>query len=196
MINLLPPSTKEDVALARKNVKLLKLNTVMVLIITGIFIISIAGLFYMDLSKRSYIQQNERSKSLIESQNLGELEKQIEDISGNIKLTTDVLSRQILFSKLIRQIGAAMPANTSLSGLNIDKDDAGVSLTAIASSYDTASQIQVNLSDPKNKIFDKADIININCNNVGIQKYPCDITLRARFGDNNSFKFIDPKAKP
>jgi hypothetical protein len=195
MINLLPPSTKQDVALAKRNFKMFKFCLVLVTVIFGMLVITLGGLFYMEQSKNSIKQQNEKSQQSIENQNLHSVQKQAEEISGNIKLTTDVLSQQILFSKLIRQVGAVMPANTTLKGLSIGKADGGVSLTANAKDYNTASQIQVNLADPSNKIFDKADIINITCENSSTEKYPCNISVRARFNKENNFLFINPGAK-
>lgn len=195
MINLLPPETKSDVALAKRNFKMMKLCFILLAVIIGMLVITLGGLFYMEQSKNSIKQQNQKSAQSIESQNLSSVQKQAEEISGNIKLTTDVLSQQILFSKLIRQVGAVMPANTTLKGLSIGKADGGVSLTANAKDYNTASQIQVNLADPTNKIFDKADIINITCENSSTEQYPCSISVRARFTKQNNFLFITPGTK-
>lgn len=195
MINLLPPLTKQDVTLAKRNFKMLKLCIILLCIILGMAMITMGGLFYMEQNKTSIQKQNDKSKLSIEAQNLDDVQKQAEEISGNIKLTTSVLSQQILFSKLIKQVGSAMPANTTLKGLSIGKADGGVSLTANAKDYNTASQIQVNLADPANKIFDKADIINISCENGGTETYPCSITVRARFTKQNNFLFIQPGVK-
>lgn len=195
MINLLPPDKKADVALAKRNFGMLKLCLTLLLVIFGMAVITLGGLFYMEQTKNSIKKQNEKSQASIASQNLDSVQKQAEEISGNIKLTTDVLSQQILFSKLIRQVGSVMPANTTLKGLSIGKADGGVSLTANAKDYNTASQIQVNLADPSNKIFDKADIINITCENSSTEAYPCSISVRARFSKQNNFLFINPGAK-
>jgi len=120
------------------------------------------------------------------------IQKRVEDISGSLKLVVQVLSREILFSTLIRQIGSAIPAKASLTGLSISKVTGGIDLTAIASDYDTATQVQVNLKDPANKIFDKADIVNVTCTGAAASDpaYPCTVTIRAQFASNNPFLFI------
>lgn len=192
MINLLAPTVKTDIAYARKNNELLRYCLLMLAIIGGMAVITLAGVLYMSSSKRAYQAQVDQTRSSLQSQQLEAVQKQAEEISGNIKLTTDVLSRQILFSKLLRQIGAAMPANTSLSDLKITKGETGITLTAVASSYDSATQVQVNLADPANTIFKKADIVSINCDQL-TQKYPCTVVIRALFGDNSSYLFIKPK---
>ena len=88
-------------------------------------------------------------------------------------------------------MGAAIPAKASLTGISISKLSGGIDLTAAASDYNTATQVQVNLQDPANKIFDKADIINIVCSSTSTDpQYPCTITIRAQFSKNNPFLFI------
>jgi len=154
-----------------------------------------AGIWYIRSTQNNFASQVAKSKESIKSRQLESVQKRAEEISGDIKLTTDVLSKEVLFSKLLRQIGSVMPANTSLSDLKINTADSAIALTAVASNYNTASQVQINLSDPKNAIFAKADIVGITCDKVD-GRYPCTVTIRALFGDNKSYLFINPsKAK-
>ena len=194
MINLLPPETKADIALSRRNFKLFEVSGLLLISMIGIMFITLGGVFYMEQSKAAYNAQVAGSQEAIKSQNLESVQSKVEEISGNIKLTNDVLSREILFSKLLKQIGAVMPANTSLSDLKISKTERSVVLTAVASDYNTATQIQVNLADPANKIFDKADIINITCNDAATDvRYPCTVTVRTQFSNNKSYLFVAPE---
>lgn len=194
MINLLASNAKEDILYARRNSQLLKYCLIVICIIIGTLLISLAGLFYINQSQKQYTEQVNKTLALLKEQKLEETQKKIETISNNIKLTTDVLSKEVLFSKLLLQIGAAMPAKTNLTDLKIINTTGGIDLTAIASDYDTATQVQVNLADPANKIFDKADIVNIICNSKTLidPEYPCTINIRARFSSKASFYFIAP----
>lgn len=194
MINLLPYERRNEIGFARKNFWLLRLCGIFAVVIVGVGVITMSGILYLQSSERSFQTQITNTSQSLNNQQLDTVQKQAEEISGNIKLTTDVLSRQVLFSKLLRQIGAAMPSNTSLSDLKINKGEKGISLTASAVDYDAATQVQVNLADPKNKIFSKADIVSINCDKSG-SKYPCTVVVRALFGDNASYLFITPKTK-
>ena len=76
-------------------------------------------------------------------------------------------------------------------------DHGGIDLNAVTKDYQTATQVQLNLQDPKNKIFDKADILNITCSssNPADPSYPCTISLKALFAKNNPFLFINSGAK-
>lgn len=190
MINLLPPTTKEGIVYARRNSQLRRYCLLIVLVMFGIAVIAVAGGWHISRTQASYEQQLAQSKSVIENRKLGSVQEEAETIAENIKLTINVLSKEVLFSKLLKQIGSVMPANTSLNDLKIDTDESAITLSALAQDYSTATQIQVNLSDPANKIFKSADIISINCDNTD-QRYPCTVSLRALFGDNKSYLFVD-----
>jgi len=100
-------------------------------------------------------------------------------------------------SELLQQVGAVMPSGSSLSSLTVNKFEGGIDLSVQSKDYQTATQIQVNLQDPNNKIFDKVDIININCgaSSPG-SPYPCTGTYRALFAKENPFMFLKKAATP
>ncbi len=193
MINLLPSHVKQGLGYARYNTKLLRWSMLFAASIAGVGVIVAAGLFYVNSSIHSYNVQNSQAQQDLKNQKIEETQKQVQNISSSLKLVVQVLQREVLFSKLIKQIGAAIPSNAVLTDLQIAKTQGGIDLTAIATDYNTATQVQVNLQDPTNKIFDKADIQNINCaSSAGSNKhYPCTITIRAQFTKTNPFLLIN-----
>ncbi len=194
MINLLPPHTKEEYLYARRNTKLAKWSLALLFAFFGVAAIVIFGLFYINQSVNNYSQSIDATKAQLKEQRMEETEEQIKSISGSVKLVADVLSRQIIFSKLIKQIGAAMPPDTALTDLALGEVQGGFDLTAIASDYTTATQVQLNLQDPANQIFEKADIINVSCssNDTADPDYPCTVRIRALFAKNNSYRLLAP----
>jgi hypothetical protein len=117
----------------------------------------------------------------------------VEAISNNLKLVVKVLSREVLFSKLLTQIGSTLPKGAVLTSLNIAQTTGAIDLEAGAIDYDSAAQIQANLRDPNNKIFSKADLVSIQC--TGSSAYPCKVQIRAQFASNNPYLFINNGAK-
>lgn len=198
IINLLPPDIKQDYQYARRNNKMVKLSGAMMLALVGIAGIVIFGMMYINQSAKTHTSDIQTTEEHLKEQKLEETQKRVDEISASLKLVTQVLSRQILFSKLIRQVGAAMPANTSLTSLTIGKVQGGIDLQAIASDYNTGSQVQVNLEDDSNKIFDKADIQSITCTSGADSdpRYPCTVSIRASFNKSNSFLLLPPKGTP
>ena len=206
MINLLPPETRATMVYARKNSILLKWVLILFVVIVGIFVVAFAGQFYINSSAKSYANQVKQSEEQLKAQKLEETQKRVESISGSLKLAVQVLSKQVLFSSMIKQIGSAIPEGAVLTSLSINQLQGGIDITAAATDYNTATQVQLNLQDPNNKIFEKADIVNIQCSsstgstnpNTGQTtetqldaQYPCKITVRALFAKENPFLFIN-----
>lgn len=198
MINLLPPKVKEDIRYARHNKKLVSWALAMAASIVGILAIVGFGQLYLTQSVRTYERQISEGQERLRIQKIDETQKRVSEISGNLKLVVQVLSREILFSKVLRQVGAAIPSGAILTELTILKVEGGIDLTFEAKDYQTGSQILLNLQDPANKIFEKADIEEIRCTAEipDGQTYPCQVSIRALFGDNSPYLFINEGRQP
>lgn len=195
MINLLPPEEKTTIMYARRNTKLRNWMFGLLLALAGMFIFLAAGHFYIANATEKYSKQVAASQDSLKAQNLDETQKRLTDLSGNLKLIIQVLSREVLFSKLLRQVGAVMPQGSVLSSIELSKVEGGIDLSAEAQDYNTASRIQVNLQDPSNKLFDKVDIVQVSCSEAKDSSYPCKVTLRALFTKNNPYLFINGDKK-
>jgi len=206
MINLLPPDIQENTNFARRNSQLRKWIAALLFGIAGIAAIVAAGSIYINQATAAQVQQAETTQAQLGIQKFSQTQKRVQDISASLKLVLQVLGKEVLFSELLKQIGAVIPEDTVLTGLSINKVQGGIDLQAAARDYQSATQVQVNLQDPANKIFDKADLINIQCNSAdGIvgdpnsvaNRYPCNVTIRAQFSKNNPDLVVeDKKATP
>ena len=150
----------------------------------------------MQQTSNTYTKQIAIANEKLKEQKLSEVQKEVTDISNNLKLVVQVLSREVLFSKLLKQLATVTPSNAVLTNLGIQQTTGGIDITAKTTDYTAATQLQVNLADPKNKIFSKADIVSITCNEQpGKSPYPCTVNIRALFSDNNPFLFINQGKK-
>ncbi len=196
MINLLPPDLKEEYRYARRNRRLLNWLAATLAAVIGVFIITAGGMLLMDKSINTYKTHIASEQSGLVSQNLAATQKQVTDISNNLRLMVQVLSKEILFSKLLTQLGSITPSNAILTNLAISQTQSAIDITAETSNYNAATQLQINLAAPSNQIFSKADIENITCNTgnqVSNSNYPCTASIRAEFTKNNPFLFINSK---
>jgi septation ring formation regulator EzrA len=192
MINLLPPELKEQYVYGRRNTVLRRWAIAVTCGLAGVVVVTFAGLFMMEKSINHYRSQVAQSDQLLTDQQLDQTRQHAKDITASVKLAVDVLSKEIMFSKLITQVGKVTPPNTSLTDLNIGKDSTSLDIKAISLDYNSATQLQVNLQDPANKIFSKADIQTITCNDSAADpKHPCSITIKALFNQSNPFLFIN-----
>ncbi len=194
MINLLPPETKSAYYYARRNRTLLRWVFACIFCLAGGVLLAGGGYLYLNRSITDTNQQIAYSNHQLQAQHLSSVQKQVTTISNNLKLTVQVLSQEILFSKLLKQLASVTPSNAILTNLSIGQTQGGVDITAQTADYNAATQLQVNLADPKNQIFSKADIVSITCTSTDTKtKYPCTVTLRALFATDNPFLFINDK---
>lgn len=195
MINLLPPETKNSYRYARSNMVLRRWALSFVIAIVGLGAIGTYGLLNLQQSTNHYTAQNADTQTLFQAENFATTQSTVLDISNSFKLVVQVLGQEVLFSQLLKQIAATIPANANLTSLNISQTQGGIDISAIATDYNTASQVQVNLADASNKIFSKADIVSITCSATSSQNsaYPCTVNIRALFATNNPFLLINSK---
>lgn len=197
MINLLPPELKSNYHYARRNTSLLNLVAVFGVALAGLAIIAAAGLIYLQQTSKAYTTNAEYIAKSLETQKQKEVADKVQDISSSLKLAVQVLSQEVLFSQLIKQLAVITPSNTSLTGISISELKGAVDISARTTDYNAGTQLQVNLADPENKIFSKADIISLTCSSSSTDpataKYPCAVTIRAQFAANNPFLFINDK---
>jgi Tfp pilus assembly protein PilN len=198
MINLLPPETRKAYQYARRNRSLVHWVIAFLTALAGLGVIATYGLVTMRQATNSYQQQVSASQDSLKQNNLTQTEAKVNDISNSFKLVVNVLGREVLFSKLLTQIGTVIPAGVNLTGLTINQDDGAIDLSAKATDYNAATQLQANLTDPSNKIFTKADLVNVGCgknadsSGTGADPtHPCTVNIRALFGPNNPFLFIN-----
>lgn len=194
MINLLPRDQQDALRYARSNVKLAQMMLFIVSGTIGILCIMAFGYLYLDHANKNIEKQIAGMESQLKEQKLVETQKRVGEISSSLKLVLQVLGKEILFSKLIQQIGSAIPPGTTLTDLRLNKisSGGGIDMQFVASNYQTGTQIQINLQDPANKIFEKADIVTINCTSGASADplYPCTVTVRAQFAKNNPYVFV------
>lgn len=198
MINLMPPEAKSNVEYARRNLRLLRFTIATMAIMVAMFATVILGSFYIDRVKSNLTDNIETSKTNIASQKLEDVQKEAQEISQGVKLIEQVLSKEVRFSKLLQEIGSLMPNGAVLGDIQLsNKIDGSMDLSANAINHQAATQVQVNLQDPKNNLFEKVDTISVNCVDPSTldvpTRYPCEIELRALFKADAAVTF---KASP
>lgn len=197
MINLLPPQVITDYRYARRNVILRRWVVAFVIAFAGLGALGSYSLFSLRQSTADYTKKVENTQLYFEKEKYAGTQTRIQDVSNSFKLVVKVLSQEVLFSQLLQQMGSAIPDNANLTSLNISQTQGALDISAVATDYATATQVQVNLADPRNKIFSKADIINISCGGTTSTnpKYPCNVNIRALFAEDNPFLFINSKGQ-
>ena len=197
MINLLPPDTKRAYYYAQSNEKLARWVFALMIGFIGLGAIGTYGWVTLHRATATNDSKVAFAENQLTQEHQAAISQQVQTISGDFTLVVKVLSQEVLFSKLLTNMAAAMPAGANLTNLTITNTAGGTGLDikAEATNYTTASQVQVNLADPTNGIFSKADLVSITCKSSPQNpQYPCGVDLRAEFAKNNKFLFINQGA--
>lgn len=206
MINLLPPETKQAYYYARSNQRLIKWVVFLVIGLIGLGAIGTYGWIGIHQSVKTTTSKVSSVQNILAKDNLIGTDAQVQKISTDFSLVVKVLSQEVLFSKLLTKMAAAMPNGANLTSLNINDTSggSGLDISAEATDYTTATQVEVNLADPSNGIFSNADIVSLGCTSKGSStntpqnfnsNYPCTVQIRAQFAKNNQFLFINQGKK-
>jgi len=193
MINLSPTDRKNQYQYSVKNNKLLAWIILITLSILTINIIGSLSVNSLNQQTSNYDQKITDTKQQYAQLNLGETQKQIQSMQNSINLANKVLSKEIQFSQVLNQITASIPSGAKLGSLNVNKNQGAIDINATAPDYNTATQLQINLSDKSNKVFSKADIVNISCKNSSSKNNSCSVTVRALFSKNNPYLISNKK---
>jgi len=191
MINLLPPRHTAAIRYARQNTVLRTWLIGAVAAIGILLVILASGWLYMDSQSKNLGRNISVTQQQLKAQNLEQVQKDAKEITSDIRIINQVLRQEIHFSDLIQTIGRIMPPGTVLGSLSLSNKVSGaLDLSANATNYTSAAQIAVNLSDPKNTLFSKVDIVSISCSTTDTQTYKCTAILKALFSKTAQTKFM------
>ena len=191
IVNLLPPAVKSDITYARRNRTLLlwSIGGMCVLVLVSLTIF--AGGQYIDSSRKKLQSELDSATSDVTTKKLDEIKSQASELSDGVKLLARILSSQVMFSKLLQEIGKLMPKDTILGDISLSsKINGPLELTAFAVNEIAAAQILVNLSDKNTSLFEKVDLLNHACNEATDGRYKCVVGMRALFKSDAAITFM------
>jgi hypothetical protein len=191
MINLLPPSRADAIRYGRRNSVLRVWLFGAAVAIGGLVLIIISGWIYLNQESTNIQKNIDITNKQLQAENLGQVQKDAKEVTGDITVINKILSQEIRFSELIQAIGNIMPPDTILGTLSLsNKVSGGVDISAKAKYGNSVPQIVANLTDPQNKLFMKADVVSVSCDSSPTQIYPCTVILRALFSKDAQTKFL------
>lgn len=192
MINLMPSDIKKDRAYGRSNVILLRwtyqISAAFVLLILAL----LSGYSFMVSAQKSVKNNKSTVESAIKNEKLDQTETEYNAFASNVKTVTQILSKQVLYSSLLQQIGSVTPSGATLSSVSISSSANALDLNFNITSADIAPILQLNLQDEKNQLFQKADIIQVNCQQSSVSgTEKCTAQLKAEYKKDAKFLFIN-----
>lgn len=195
MINLLPPEVKEMRSYGRRNLLLVRWSLLCLGAAILLMGIAAAGYIFITNAEQSAVQTKTQTEAAIQTAKLDEVSAEFDAFSSNLKTVTQILSKQVLFSSLIRQIGSIIPDGATLNSVSLSDADNALSLDIKVSSPDLAPTVQVNLENEQNGLFEKADIISVSCLTDASKQQSCTVSVKALYRKDANFLFLNSVAK-
>ena len=202
MINLIPYDYKEQIIYGRRNKVLIKWIVAMAVAMAVIAAVSIAGILFMHKTTVDYKKTVDLNKEQLTSQNTEQSYKELETLSKNFKTVTDIASQQLLYSKLIQKIAPLLPSDTTINGIDLAQGEYSLDLIVNGPSDKSVTQAFVNISSKENGIFEKADLLSVNCksgdansNNTSnsSDEAPCKASIKGLLAKDSSLYYINSK---
>ena len=122
MINLLPQEYSSALRSDRLTATLYRWMVSTVAAIAGLVLIVGMGWLYLNQQTVNLNRSIASQKQQLQNQNLTEVQKNADQLSGNIKIINQVLNKEIRFSDLIQAIGQVMPNGSVLSSLTLNEN--------------------------------------------------------------------------
>src|SRR5690606_38240987 len=136
MINLLPPEYKKTLFYSKRNRTMSRWVIALFIALIFTLVIIAVGWIYLDQSVKREAKSIEETEAILKQQDIEKTTARVNEISNNTKLVLDVLSKEILFSKLIRQLGASLPPGTALESITLEELEGGMTIQASARDFD------------------------------------------------------------
>jgi hypothetical protein len=198
MINLMPDYLHQEIAFARRNYALLKWLMAITIVIIAVGGMTVFGQYYIGRNTKSLEAAATVTQERISAQNLQATQTDIQNLSNNFTTVTKLLKQQLLFSRMFVKIGSIVPSGTILRGITLSTTTStAIDLNVVAINRDAATQAFVNISDPANGLFDKADLLSVACSTVGADtsdltaKYPCSAMIKVVIKTDSTFYFLN-----
>ncbi len=156
MINLLPPQRLLNMRIARNNMILrryLELALISFVVIAG----AVIGAYYLLENQQTNIKTTlEADQKKVKE--LEPVQKQAEDLSVTINTIAGLMSRNVVFSDMLTQIGGIMPSGSVLTGLQFSLEDlkSPLVVSAQVESEERAAVLRNNLAS--SPLFKSAEI--------------------------------------
>jgi hypothetical protein len=197
MINLLPTEAKEEARYGRRNRKLAFASGAICLMIVALGALTLFGQYYLSQSKNQYNASGLVVIQRIKDQNLEQSQKGLEALAVNFKIASQLLGKQILFSKLFPKLAEIIPKGAYVRQLSIDEKSTYLQFEIGAPTRELANQGYINVADPKNGLFEKADLLDISCSDPSAttstidQATACTATVKALFRNDSPFLLLN-----
>lgn len=178
MINLLPPTHKEEIRAGRTNVLLVRY--IAILLCAAVVLGGLLVGAYIVLNSTKSIAEEKVAENVARTSAFQNTRAQSDAFRSDLATAKTIMDGKISFSKLIYEIAAIVPPNVVLDNLTLDPQTFGssIDLTASAKSFDDATKLRDAFSN-NNQVFTDVSLQTIRNpeSPTTDDPYPVKVTL-------------------
>jgi Tfp pilus assembly protein PilN len=174
MINLLPPANKRQIRAGRSNTLLVRYNFFL-LGALGFLLVAI-GVVYFYLVNTKTSAETVVKENQTKVVNYQQVEQEANAFKSNLAVAKQILSKEVVYTKVILEIAALIPKGVILDNLNLDAKTFGTetTLTARAKTVDDAIAL-------KNSFQNSPSFSNVHFQSIATAEaggaYPISVSL-------------------
>lgn len=174
MINLLPDDIKKELHAARMNVSLIRL--LFVIILATVFLLAVFGVSYMSLMNAQATAQQVIDLNDTKSEAYASTKAELDTLNSNLAGSKTILDQEVLYSRLLSQLGQTMSNDTIIDTLSLTTSSVGIpiDLKVFATSGDAIIALQ-------GRFQNSAAFQNVTFQSIseqgGIAGYPASATI-------------------
>jgi len=175
MINLMPDDAKKEIRSARTNVILTRY--IIVILLAFAFLALLLGGSYVVLTQTKMSAEQLISGNDTKAEVYSETKAQVDTLSAQLAETKTLLNEEVLYSRVLMNIGQQMPEGTVLSGIKLDTgsfNGTAVALKAYAKTTEAAVLLREKFQSAP--IFTQVNFESVS-DTDGIAGYPVSVSM-------------------
>jgi len=190
VINLLPPTYKEEIDYGRKNHRTLSWATTVAFGILSLLVVTFVGKVTIQSAKGQAVTQKTALEEQMKQVSLSDVEKKYTsfiDTTNNVK---KIYSQEVLYSRLIRKLATLLPKDAKITNISLTDKDRALNLNFNNTEDGLGPVILVNLQNQGEQIANRSQAL--------LSSNVFELPIGYTFGDDQTpvIKIsVDPKLK-
>ena len=176
MINLMPDQAKKEIRSARVNVILVRYMTI-ILLAFGFLVLLLAGSYFI-LMQTKQSQQQLIEANAAKADVYSSTKAQVDALSSSLSEAKSILDQEILYSKVLVNIGQQMPPGTVIDKISLNTASfTGTPLTLKAYAKTTDAAVALREKFQTSPIFTNVNFESVSDTSGGIAGYPVSVAM-------------------
>ena len=176
MINLMPDQAKKEIRSARVNVILIRYMAI--ILCAFVFLILVLAGSYLILTQTKQSAQQLIDANAAKAQVYSATKSQVDALSSSLSEAKSILNQEVLYSKVLVNIGQQMPAGTVIDKISLNSTSfTGTPLTLKAYAKTTDAAVALREKFQSSPIFTNVNFESVSDTAGGIPGYPVSVSM-------------------